>query len=247
MSFDIQGKTVFVTGANRGIGKAIVESCVRAGAAKVYAAVRNLDSVKPLVEAHGDKIVPIHLDLSQSDTIAAAAQTASDVDVVISNAGVLRQSLPLADDAIEALQYEIDINVFGLIRMARAFAPVLKANGGGAFVQLNSVASLKCFTDFSTYCASKAASYSITQGLREQLEAQGTAVLSVHPGPIATDMAHDAGLAEMADPPSVVGEGIIEALKAGDFHLFPDTMAKQFEEAYQGFAESIVEASMAEG
>ena len=131
--------------------------------------------------------------------------------------------------------------------MAQAFAPVLKANGGGAFVQLNSVASMKNFADFATYSASKAAAYSITQALRELLGQQGTAVLSVHPGPIATDMSDAAGMSEIAEPPSLVAEGIVAALKAGDFHLFPDSMAKQFGDAYQSFAENIVEADQSEG
>ena len=177
----------------------------------------------------------------------AAAKSAGDVQLVVNNAGVLRNAAPLADDAIEALQFEININVFGLMRMARAFAPVIEANGGGAFVQLNSVASLKSFPDFATYAASKAAAYSMTQALRDVLKPRGIAVLSVHPGPIATDMADQAGLTEMAEPPSLVGEGIVAALKAGDFHLFPDTMARQIGGAYRGFAENVVEADMSEG
>lgn len=247
MSFDVDGKVALVTGANRGIGKAILGSLLQHGAAKVYAAVRNVDSAAPLVAEHGEKVVPVELDLAKPDTIVAAAKTANDVQLVVSNAGVLRNANPLAEDAVDALQFEIDINVIGLIRIAQAFAPVLKSNGGGAFAQLNSVASIKNFTDFTTYSASKAAAYSITQGLRDVLEGQGTAVLSVHPGPIATDMADNAGLTEVAEPPSLVGDGIVAALKAGDFHLFPDTMAKQVGEAYRSFAENIVEAQLMEG
>jgi len=247
MSFDVHGKTVLVTGANRGIGKAIVEALLDHGATRVYAAVRDLSSADPLVEAHGEKIVPVPLDLAQPESIMAAADTASDVELVISNAGVLKTTSPLSETAIESLQYEIEINVVGLIRMAQAFAPVLKTNGGGAFVQLNSVASLKSFADFATYSASKAAAYSLTQALRDVLKEQGTQVLSVHPGPIATDMGQEAGFEEIADPPSKVAEGIITALKSGDFHSFPDSMAGQIGEAYQGFAKNIVEANLMEG
>ncbi len=246
MSYDVRDKTILVTGANRGIGKAITNTLLKHGAGKIYAAVRRAASADSLVESHGDKVVPLEFDLTQPNTIKAAAETASDVTLVINNAGVLRTATAFSDDAIEALQFEMEANVYGLIHVAQAFAPVLKANGGGALVQLNSVVSIKCFPQFTTYCASKAAAYSLTQGLRAHLSEQGTAVVSVHPGPIATDMGDAAGLSEIAEPPELVGEAIVAALKAGDFHVFPDSMSKQIGEAYQSFAENVVEADLTE-
>lgn len=242
----IAGKTVLVTGANRGIGKAFSEAFLKGGVAKLYAAVRNLDSAKPLVDEFGDKVVPIKIDVSDPASITEAAKTASDVDIVVNNAGVLTNASPLADDAVENLEFEMKVNVYGLIRMAQAFAPVLKSNGGGYFAQLNSVASVKNFADFATYSASKAASYSITQALREKLEEQGTTVISVHPGPINTDMAHGAGLSEIAEPPSLVADALIDAIENKKFHVFPDTMAKQVGGAYESFATNIVEANLME-
>lgn len=246
MGFDVKGTTALVTGANRGIGRAITESLLNHGAARIYAAVRNPDSARPLVDSFGDRVETIAVDLGRPEQIEAAAARAGDVDLVINNAGVVRPVPLLGPDAIEALRFELETNVFGLLRIAQAFAPVLKRNGGGAFVQLNSVVSLKTFPDFATYAASKAASYAITQALHALLAEQGTAVLSVHPGPIATDMAASAGMLDNADPPSVVSEGIVAALKSGAYHLFPDTVAKQIGDAYRSFAENVIQTEMAE-
>ncbi|WP_146439711.1 SDR family oxidoreductase [Crateriforma conspicua] len=240
MTFQVDGKVVLITGANRGIGRVILNEAIARGAAKVYTAVRRLESVDELVQQHGDRVVPVALDLSKPETIEAAADTASDVDLVVNNAGVLKNATPLADDVVDCWLYESNINVVGLMRMAKAFAPVLKANGGGAFVQLNSVASMQSFTDFCTYAASKAASYLYTQALRDELSQQETAVVSVHPGPIDTDMAHDAGLQDMTEPPQVVADAIFDALAEGRFHAFPDKMARQTAEAYGGYIDAVV-------
>lgn len=247
MSYDIKNKTILVTGANRGIGKAFVDAFIEYGVAKVYAAVRRLESMAPLVEQYGDKVVPIHVDLTKPSSILSLSQTATDVQVVINNAGAFKGAGPLEENTVSALEFEMSINVYGLIRMAQTFAPVLKANGGGALIQLNSVASIKCFANFATYSASKAAAYSITQALREMLAGQNTVVLSVHPGPIATDMGDEAGLTAIAESPLLVASGIIEALVAGDFHVFPDTMAKQIGGAYASFASNVIEATISEG
>ncbi len=247
MSYDITGKIVLITGANRGIGKAILETFLDRGAAKVYAAVRSVESVAPLVAQYGDLVVPLPLDLADPATVTAAASTASDVQVVVNNAGVFQGTPPLSTTALSALEIEIGINVYGLMRVAQAFAPVLQANGGGAFVQLNSVVSMKSFANFATYSASKAAAYALTQALREVLGEQGTQVVSVHPGPIATDMGDAAGLTAIAEPPALVAQSILDALAAGEFHAFPDAMAKQIGAAYQSFATNVVEANLMEG
>lgn len=243
----VAGTTVLVTGANRGIGRAIAQGMLARGASKLYAAVRRPDAVQDLVEEYGGRVVPVPFDLGDEAVIQAAAAAASDVELLICNAGVLRTASVFSDDVYDALRFELDGNLFGFIRTVRAFAPVLKANGGGALVQMNSVVSMKCFPDFTTYCASKAASYAVTQALKFQLAEQGTLVHSVHPGPIATDMGDAAGLTEIAEPPTLVVDAIAAALESGDFHVWPDSMAKQIGGAYEAFATNVVEADLSEG
>lgn len=238
MSFSVKNRVALVTGANRGIGRAIVDSFFAHGVSKIYLAVRNPESAQELQKQYGAKVVVVRADVTDADSLQRLAERARDVEILVNNAGVMNLSSPLSDEVEASLQYEFDVNVFGLIKTAKAFAKTLEANQG-ALVQLNSIASIKTFGDMTTYCASKAAAYSVTQGLREKLGEKGVAVLSVHPGPIATDMGDNAGFTG-APGANVVSEGIVYALEAGDFHLFPDSTAKQLGEAYQSYAEQII-------
>jgi len=254
-TFDIHDKVVLVTGANRGIGEAIVHALLSSSheqgghkvvARKVYAAVRRVESAAPLVERYGATVViPLPVDLSDPASIHAAAAQATDVDVVINNAGVLTSShFPLEKEALENLQYEMQVNVFGFLHVAQAFAPILERDPEKVtcLVQINSTSSLRQppHANFATYAASKAAAYSLTQALRHQFEGKNVKVISVHPGPIATDMALNAGIGEGAPPASVVAECVVEALSKDDFLVFPDAMSQRIGKEYQSYAESIV-------
>jgi len=245
--YSLNNRVALVTGANRGIGKSIVEEFLQNGARKVYAAARSLESLNPLIAQYPEQVVAVHIDLNKPETIVAAAEKTPDVEIVVNNAGMFKATNLLSADSVAALQTEMDVNVYGLMRVAQAFAPILKVNGGGALVQLNSVASIKNFADLATYSASKAASYSITQALRDVLKGQGTRVVSVHPGPIATDMSADAGFGDMAEPAVLVPQAIIAAFEQNEFHSFPDTMAKQIGAVYEGFATNIIDANLMEG
>ncbi len=121
----MEGRSALVAGANRGIGKAIVEEFLAAGAGKVYAAARRTDALQPLVDAYGDRIVPLEIDLNRPQTITAAAAAAKDVEIVVNNAGMLNTEGPVSSNAVAALQAEMEVNVYGLIRVAQAFAPIL--------------------------------------------------------------------------------------------------------------------------
>ncbi|WNZ58286.1 SDR family oxidoreductase [Microbulbifer sp. ANSA003] len=244
MSISIEGKTALVTGANRGIGKAIVERFLDGGAKKVYLAVRNPETTTELTEKYGDKVITLELDVAKAQSVGAAAKAIQELDILVNNAGVLAPADPLSDHVEDSLKQELEVNTFGLVRVAKAFTPHLEKSKG-ALVQMNSVVSLRTFPHVSTYSASKAASYAITQALRETLQERGVQVLSVHPGPIKTDMAKQAGL-EDGESPSAVAEEIVGALKNGDFHLFPDAMSQTFEAAYQSFSDSVITADLSE-
>jgi len=234
----VENKVALVTGANRGIGKSIVESFIKYGAKKVYLAVRDLDSTKELEDKYGNKVVTVKADLSNTESIENLAQQTTDVEIVVNNAGIGNPQVTIGKEVEKELQKQLDVNVFGFLRVANAFAKILEKNKG-ALVQMNSVASLKNFPHLSIYSASKAASYSLTQGLRADLKDKGVNILSVHPGPIDTEMAAEAGFNNPSSP-ETVSEGIVAALKSGDFHLFPDEMAKEVEQAYQTFSENVV-------
>jgi len=249
--FDIRGKVALVTGANRGIGAAIVHALVQAGAAKVYAAVRTVESAAPLVQQYNNSssstvIVPLHLDLSDPASIHEAARQATDVQLLVNNAGVLTSShTPLDQEAIDNLQYELQVNVFGFLHVAQAFAPILQQddeNDLTCLVQINSTSSMRqpASVGVATYAASKAASYSLTQALRNQLEGKNVKVISVHPGPIATDMAINAGFGEGKPPASLVADCVVKALGKDDFLVFPDPISQAIGEEYKSYAERII-------
>jgi len=244
MSISIKNKIALVTGANRGIGKTITETFLKHGAKKVYLAVRDISSTKELEDTYGDRVVTVEADVSNTQSIQDLAKETKDVEIVVNNAGIGTPCSVLDKDVEKSLTEEFNVNTLGFVRMANAFSKILESNKG-TLVQLNSVASIKNFPHLATYSASKAASYSLTQALRNELEDKGVQILSVHPGPVDTDMGQNAGFEDGAST-DVISEGIVNALQAGDFHLFPDEMAKEFESAYNSFAEKIVLADNAE-
>jgi len=240
MNISIKNKVALVTGANRGIGKAIVETFLNQGAKKVYLVVRNTETTKDLEEQYGNRVVTLQADMSKTSSIEELAKQAQDVEIVVNNAGIGNPHSILGKSVEDDFRNQLEVNAFGLLRIANAFTQIL-AKSKGALVQLNSVASLKNFPSLATYSASKAAAYSLTQALNMEMGNLGVHVLSVHPGPIDTDMAAGAGFTETF-PTAVVAEGIVSALANRDFHLFPDEVAKQFEAGYQSFSDHFITA-----
>ena len=216
----IDGQTALVTGANRGMGRAYVEELLAAGARKIYAAARRTDTLDELVAEGDGRIIPIALDVTKPDQITALAEAHPDVTLLVNNAGFASfEGLIHADDTTKGRQ-EMETNYFGTLNMIRAFAPVLAANGGGAIINMASIASHVNFPVLGSYSVSKAAVHSLTQGVRAELAAQGTAVVGVYPGPVDTDMAASFPM-EKAVPNAVVRR-VLDGLDAGEEDIYPD-------------------------
>ncbi|GHO79114.1 short-chain dehydrogenase [Ktedonobacter sp. SOSP1-85] len=179
----IEGSIALVTGGNRGLGKAFVQALLDAGARKVYVGARRL------IEADDPRIQPIKLDVTSKEDIEAAAQAYQDVNILINNAGAAYVNSHAAPTSIDEARQEIETNYLGTLAISRAFAPILKQNGGGALVNMLSVVSWFSNPVLGSYSASKAAAWSITNSIRIELRAQGTLVTGVHAGFIDTEMA----------------------------------------------------------
>jgi NAD(P)-dependent dehydrogenase (short-subunit alcohol dehydrogenase family) len=211
--------TVLITGANRGIGLAFAREALARGAAKVYAAARVADNVKL------PGVIPLRLDVTDPDQVAAAARACGDVNVVISNAGIANTGGFLAEGAVDAARRHLETNFFGMLHMARAFAPVLAANGGGALLHVLSVASWINSPLLGNYGMSKSAAWALTNGLRAELEAQKTQVLGLHMGFVDTD------LTQGLDVPKLRAQDVVriayDALEAGASEVLADEFTKQ--------------------
>ena len=215
----LENAVVFITGANRGLGLEFARQAVARGARKVYAGVRDPSGVTL------PGVVPVRLDLNDPAQVAEAVANCGDVTLVVNNAGIAAPGDLLAPDSIEALQRMFDTNVLGMLRVSQGFAPVLAKNGGGALLNVLSVASWISSTFLGAYAVSKSAAWSLTNGLRLALQAQGTQVLGLHVGFIDTDLTRGLDLPKLA--PSVVVEKAFAALEAGQQEVLIDELSQR--------------------
>lgn len=213
----VTGSVALVTGANRGLGAAIVDALVGAGVRRVYAGVRR----SHVVTSPSRGVVPILLDVTDAAQVEAAAERCPDVQILINNAGIaMAQPLLRATDR-GAAEREMRVNYFGTLDMCRAFAPVLSAHGGGAIVNVLSILSHVNLPPVGSYSASKAASFSLTQALRAELP--HTLVIAVLPAFLDTDMARRVPLPKL--PPATVARQIVEALDCNIEDVYPGEAA----------------------
>ena len=216
MAMQLHNTIAFVTGANRGIGRALLDALLARGARKIYAGARDPDA------RYGDpRIVPVQLDITDAAQVRAAAKAASDTQLLINNAGVLASLSVLTAEPAQ-LQKDLDVNVHGPLAVVRAFAPHLIANQG-AIANVLSVVALANMPPVGGYAASKAAAWSITQALRGELAPKGVRVHAIFPGPVETEMSKDIQLPKT--PAADVARAILDGIANDTLDIAPDPMA----------------------
>lgn len=213
----ISGATALVTGGNRGFGRALVDEFLERGAARVYATSRTPQA------RYDERVVPLVLDVTDDHSVAAAAEAASDVSVVVNNSGVARGGR-LLEALLADIQAELDTNLFGILRVSRAFAPILAAHAPASLVNVLSALSWVSFG--RGYEVSKAAAWSATNGLRVQLQDLGITVSALHVGYMATDMT--ANLDVPKSDPRDIARITADAIIAGGYEILADETSRSW-------------------
>ncbi|MFC1757148.1 SDR family oxidoreductase [Planctomycetota bacterium] len=234
----VRNSTVLVTGANRGIGFALVEQALEKGAAKVYATYRSEGNRSPL-DKLGEKVVPVQLDLGDKSTIAKLAQEVSSLDILINNAGIFTGT-NVMEDTEEQLRNDMETNLFGVLAVTKTLLPALRKDGPAAIVNISSIAGLAAMPEYGGYSASKAAVHSITQSIRGTLKADGISVHGVYPGPVETRMTESVDLDKT--PASTVAANVFESMENGIEEIFPDAMSEQVGPLYQSSPKKLEES-----
>ncbi|MEM1415775.1 MAG: SDR family NAD(P)-dependent oxidoreductase [Myxococcota bacterium] len=214
------GHVALVTGASRGIGRALVPALLDAGASKVYATARDTAKVADLA---GERVVPLALDVTDLSSIAAAARRAEDVTLLLNNAGSLRSYDVLGASRAD-LEADLAVNFFGPLEVTKAFRAALAAAEQGVLVNVLTLVSLASMAGIGGYAASKAAALSLTQSLRATLRAEGTRVVGVYPGAVDTDMIRGFEMAKAT--PESVAAALVQGVAAGAVDIFPDAMSE---------------------
>jgi NAD(P)-dependent dehydrogenase (short-subunit alcohol dehydrogenase family) len=219
----IAGIVALVTGANRGIGLALTDALLARGVKKVYATARDPNTFS---ELRDPRVVPLRLDVTDTEQIRAAISAAPDVEIVFNNAGVSLPGGITTSIDLEHARHHMEVNYFGPLQLLHHLAPTLARNGGGAVVYVGSLAGLTSVPFVPTYSASKAALHSLTQATRMLLGVQGTSVFGVYPGPVDTDMSR--GIDMPKSSAHDVALRILEGIEAGTEDIYPDPYAMEF-------------------
>lgn len=226
---NIEGSVVLLTGANGGIGRALTQELLSRGAAKIYLGARDVSTLQPLL-AQSARLVPLTLDVAKPQQIAAAALLASDVTLLINNAGAAIFTGVLSAQDTAAARQEMEVNYFGMLALVQALRHTPAFQAGGAIVNLLSILSLVTLPVAGTYSASKAAALALTRTLRAELKARGTQVLGVLP--VQVDTAMGAPLPEPRLTVAEVASGTLDALEAGQEEVFPGALSQGAAQAF---------------
>ncbi len=218
----LAGGVALVTGANRGLGAAIIAALGKAGIRKIYAAARKPDTIAGAKSAGAPELIPLPLDVTDPASVAAAAAAAPDVTLLVNNAGINFNAGIGAAQAFAQAEAEMAVNYFGAMRMALAFRPILAAHKG-ALVNVATILAHLNLPMMGTYCASKAALLSLTQALRAEWKSEGVHVMAVLPGAIDTEMTRDFQGPKM--PAADVAAAIVEGLRRRAEDIYPGAMA----------------------
>jgi NAD(P)-dependent dehydrogenase (short-subunit alcohol dehydrogenase family) len=235
---EINAVTALVTGANRGLGRALVDALLERGAARVYATARDPRAVR----GH-ERVTAVALDVTDRASIARLAGTATDVDLLINNAGAA-EFAPALDADPDGVARELAVNFTGLYDMIRAFTPILTANKG-ALVNVLTLLAHAPAPPMAGYSASKAAAHSLTLALRPALARAGVSVHGVYPGGIDTDML--AGVDAPKAAPAAVAGAVLDGLTAGHPDIYPDPMSAQLGELWNSDPRAFAAAFAAMG
>lgn len=226
----IEGSVALVTGANRGIGRALVEALLARGAAKIYLGARDIASLQPLL-ATSERLVPLRLDTTNPDQVADAARLASDITLLVNNAGVAGFTGALSATDTAAARQEMDVNYFGVLSLTQALRDTPAFRQDGAIINVLSMLSLVTLPVAGTYSASKAAALALTRTLRAELKSRGVQVLGVLP--VQVDTAMGAALPEPRLTPAEVASDTLDALEAGEDEVFPGALSKGAAQAFR--------------
>lgn len=219
-AFAVRGCVAFVSGGNRGIGEYFLQELARRGASKLYGGSRNPSAITE------PGVVPVRLDVTDPQVVAAAAAQCPDVNLLINSHGVFRRLPLIAAPSEQDARAEMEINFWGNVRMIRAFAPVLAANGGGAIINNLSVLSFVNFAPWGGYSASKSAAWSLTNSARDELAGQGTLVVGAHASLVDTDMVK--GIPYPMISREDYGNAALDALEAGHIEALADEHTRRF-------------------
>jgi NAD(P)-dependent dehydrogenase (short-subunit alcohol dehydrogenase family) len=222
----LSNKVVLVSGANRGIGAATVRELLKVGVGKIYAGARN---VKSLPDFADPRVIPLQLDVTKDDSVKNAAAVATDVDVLLNNAGTMAFGDWITSPQ-EAIDADMETNFYGTLRVIKAFAPRFISRGSGTIANVVSIVGLAPVPLLAGYSASKAALQSLTQALRGTLQKSGITVIGIYPGPVDTDLAKPIPLEKVT--PERAAANIVRGIEEGQTDIFPDPTAQKIEQLW---------------